>query len=168
MTVILGIDPGLRRTGWCVLSCERGVSRYVASGVLQSSSDAPMPQRLLAISRGLEALAQAHRPDVAAVEETFVNANPLSSLKLGQARGAILLSLARLGLSVEEYAANAVKKTVVGKGKAEKAQVASMVGMLLPAARADVRESHDRADAVAVALCCAHHMQWKKTAGLSA
>lgn len=159
MTVILGIDPGLRHTGWCVISYNRGMSEYRASGVVAPKAT-HIADRLHALAKGVADITELHKPDVAAVEETFVNRNPLSSLKLGHARGAIILALAQQCLPVTEYAATTVKKTVVGKGKAEKAQVAAMVATLMPAARGDVETSHDRADAMAIALCHAHHLQW--------
>lgn len=152
---ILGIDPGLRNTGWGVVEAARG-SRlsFIACGSLHSDPDASMGERLAQLQRGLARIIEEHAPHEAAVEETFVNRDPQSALKLGQARGVALAAPALAGLEVAEYAANLVKKTVVGNGHAEKAQVAMMVRVLLPASRA---ESADAADALAVAICHAQH-----------
>jgi crossover junction endodeoxyribonuclease RuvC len=152
---ILGIDPGLRNTGWGVVEAARG-SRlsFVACGSLHSDPEASMGERLAQLQRGLARIIEEHGPHEAAVEETFVNRDPQSALKLGQARGVALAAPALAGLEVAEYAANLVKKTVVGNGHAEKAQIAMMVRVLLPASRA---ESADAADALAVAICHAQH-----------
>ena len=151
---ILGIDPGLRHTGWGIVQCEGSRLRYLACGRIATIAEGEMAQRLSALSNALEALLLEHRPDEAAVEETFVNSNPRSALKLGQARGICLLAPARHGLPVAEYAANQVKKSVVGAGHADKTQIAAMVARLLPGSKAS---SADAADALAIAITHAMH-----------
>jgi crossover junction endodeoxyribonuclease RuvC len=151
---IIGIDPGLRNVGWGLIVVEGSRLAYVACGSIQTRADLSLAERLAQIHRGLTALIEDHRPDEAAVEETFVNRDPQSALKLGQARGIALAAPALLGLPVAEYAANVIKKTVVGVGHAEKAQVALMVKMLLPACQIG---SPDAADALAVAITHAQH-----------
>ena len=151
---ILGIDPGLRRTGWGVIESAGSRLLFVACGVLAISPDQALCERLRAIHDGLQSVIAAHRPDEAAVEATFVNKNPESTLKLGQARGVALLVPALAGLVVGEYAANLVKKTVVGSGHAEKRQIRRMVDVLLPRA---IITSEDAADALAIAITHAHH-----------
>ncbi len=151
---ILGIDPGLRNTGWGIVDAEGARLSFVASGCVRSDGDAPMGQRLRQLHLGLMEVIALHAPREAAVEETFVNRDPQSALKLGQARGVALTAPALAGLDVEEYAANLVKKTVVGTGHADKAQIAMMVRVLLPASFA---ASKDAADALAVAICHAQH-----------
>lgn len=151
---LLGLDPGLRFTGWGVIDVEGNRLRHVAHGVVKvPSGERTLAERLNDLFEGVAAVIQAHRPAEAAVEETFVNVNPASTLKLGQARGAVMLAPARSGLPVFEYAATLVKKSVVGTGHAEKSQIAMMVGRLLPGAEATA----DAADALAVAICHAHH-----------
>lgn len=154
MTLILGIDPGLQCTGWGVISAKLNSLSFLACGVIQTDAAAPMPQRLQTLHAGLCDVIALHKPDETAVEETFVNKNAASSLKLGQARGAILLSLQLSGLEVYEYSATLVKKSVVGTGHAEKQQVAAMVRTLLPGAKP---AKADAADALAVAICHAQH-----------
>jgi crossover junction endodeoxyribonuclease RuvC len=151
---IIGIDPGLRNVGWGLIEVEGSRLAYVGCGSIQTRADLSLAERLAQIHRGLTALIEAERPDEAAVEETFVNRDPQSALKLGQARGIALAAPALLGLPVAEYAANVIKKTVVGVGHAEKAQVALMVKMLLPACQIG---SPDAADALAVAITHAQH-----------
>jgi len=151
---IIGIDPGLRRCGWGIIESEGNRLRFVASGTITPSVDAGMPERLRQLFEGLSALIRLHAPDEAAVEETFVSAGPRSALQLGQARGVALMTPAALGLPVGEYAANLVKKSIVGAGHAEKAQIQMMVKILLPAA--DFKGA-DAADALAIAICHAHH-----------
>jgi crossover junction endodeoxyribonuclease RuvC len=151
---IIGIDPGLRNVGWGLIEAEGSRLIYVACGSIQTRAALPLAERLAEIHRGLTALIEEHRPGEAAVEETFVNRDPQSALKLGQARGVALAAPALLGLAVAEYAANVVKKTIVGVGHAEKAQVAMMVKMLLPACEIG---SPDAADALAVAITHAQH-----------
>lgn len=150
---ILGVDPGLNATGWGVIVQSGARLSLIAHGVIKPPAKAAMASRLLVIHEGLEALISEHRPDEAAVEDQFVHANPASALKLGQARAAAMLAPARAGLSVGEYAPRLVKKAVVGSGGAEKAQVAAMVKLLLPGSKAEA----DDADALAVAICHAHH-----------
>ncbi len=151
---ILGIDPGLSATGWGVIVQDGARLSLVGYGVIKApGAAAPMSERLRAIHDSVEALLAEHQPHEAAVEDQFVQANPASALKLGQARAAAMLAPARAGLSVAEYAPRLVKKAVVGTGGAEKSQVAAMVGVILPGARADA----DAADALAVAICHAHH-----------
>ena len=153
---ILGLDPGLRTTGWGVVEVDGARIRHVANGSIVPDADAPMAARLVAIFDGLEEVLARHRPGSAAVEETFVNVNPASTLKLGFARGVALLAPARLGIEVAEYATTAVKKSIVGVGRADKVQVQAMVQRLLPGVRLD---GADAADALAVALCHGHHLQ---------
>ncbi len=151
---IIGIDPGLRNTGWGVIDCDGPRLAHVASGVIRARTSADLARRLLHIHAGLLEVIRAHGPHEAAVEETFVNRDARATLKLGQARGAALLAPAAMGLPVAEYAPNLVKKTVVGTGHAQKGQIDAMVRMLLPRARP---ESADAADALAIAICHAHH-----------
>ena len=151
---LLGLDPGLRVTGWGVIDVAGERLAHVASGTVESDTASPLAERLVAIHHGLAAAIAAERPDCAAIEETFVNKNAASTLKLGQARGTVLLTAALAGLDVSEYAATTVKKSVVGVGHASKDQVRAMVRMLLPGC--DVTDS-DAADALAVAICHAHH-----------
>jgi crossover junction endodeoxyribonuclease RuvC len=151
---ILGLDPGLRRTGWGVIESAGASLRYVASGACVIPAADTLPERLAALHRAVVAVVEGHTPDEAAVEQTFVNANPDSTLKLGQARGIVLCVPALSGCAVAEYAPNQIKKSVVGSGHADKRQVQAMVSMLLPKAKYD---SDDEADALAVAICHAHH-----------
>ena len=153
---ILGIDPGLRRTGWGMIAIDGNRLRFLACGSLATDTSTPLSDRLLAIHRGLSAVVETHAPDEAAVEATFVNKDASATLKLGQARGIAMLVPAIAGLPVAEYAPNLVKKTIVGAGHGEKAQVRMMIGVLLP--KADPR-SEDAADALAIAVCHAHHRQ---------
>lgn len=150
---ILGLDPGLRVTGWGVVEAVGNRLRHVADGTVTSNDGADLAIRLAQLHDGVMAVIDRYDPAEAAVEETFVNKNPISTLKLGQARGVVLLAPARCGLAVAEYTPNAIKKAVVGRGHAEKAQVALMVRTLLPGA-APARA--DAADALAVAICHAH------------
>ena len=151
---ILGIDPGLRRTGWGLIETDGNRLIHVACGSLETSDRAELSVRLLAIHDGLIAVIERYQPHEAAVEATFVNANAAATLKLGQARGIAMLVPAKAGLTVAEYAPNVVKKTVVGAGHGEKAQIRMMIGVLLP--KADP-QSEDAADALAIAVCHAHH-----------
>lgn len=159
---ILGIDPGLRRTGWGLVLAEGSRLRFLASGAIAPPAKASLAERLARLADALDALVSEHAPDEAAVEETFVNSDPRSALKLGQARGVCLMSPARHNIPVAEYAANTIKKSVVGAGHADKTQVQAMVARLLPGSRA---ETADAADALAIALCHAFH---RKTAQLRA
>jgi len=151
---ILGIDPGLRRTGWGLVASDGNRLQFVACGSLATDDKAALAARLLAIHDGLRHVVDEHRPDEAAVEATFVNKDATATLKLGQARGIAMLVPAIAGLPVAEYAPNLVKKTIVGAGHGEKAQIRMMIGVLLP--KADPR-SDDAADALAIAICHAHH-----------
>ena len=151
---ILGVDPGLRNTGWGVIEASGSQLTYVACGSVTTDPRAKLAERLAFIHRGLTALIERHRPDEAAVEETFVNRDPQSALKLGQARGVALAAPAMMGLLVAEYAANVIKKTVVGAGHAQKDQVAMMVRLLLPTCQIS---SADAADALALAITHAQH-----------
>jgi crossover junction endodeoxyribonuclease RuvC len=151
---ILGVDPGLRNTGWGVIEVAGSRLGYVSCGSIHTDAATSLAERLALIHRALTRLVESERPAEAAVEETFVNRDPQSTLKLGQARGVALAALALMDLPVAEYAANLVKKTVVGVGHAEKNQVAMMVKMLLPSCRI---ASPDAADALAVAICHAQH-----------
>lgn len=151
---ILGIDPGLRRTGWGVIACEGNRLVFVACGSVETKERAALAERLVVIHDGLTKVVADFAPDEAAVENTFVNRNGDATLKLGQARGIAMLIPARAGLSVAEYAPNLVKKTIVGAGHAEKSQIRMMLGVLLP--KADP-SSEDAADALAIAITHAHH-----------
>ncbi|MSO70993.1 MAG: crossover junction endodeoxyribonuclease RuvC [Alphaproteobacteria bacterium] len=151
---ILGIDPGLRATGWGILDMTGNRMTHVADGVLLVSPKLKLSDRLAGLFEGLARLIEQYQPGEAAVEETFATVNGASTLKLGQARGIALLAPALAGLEVAEYAANLVKKSVTGVGHADKAQVQNMVLRLLPGA---VLTSADAADALAVAICHAHH-----------
>jgi len=152
---VLGIDPGLRNLGWGVIDVAGSRLSHVANGVCRSSGD-DLAARLLSLYRQLSAVTHRFQPSAAAVEQTFVNKDGVATLKLGQARGIALLVPAQAGLTVGEYAPNRVKKTVVGVGHADKRQVAHMVHMQLPGIEID---GPDAADALAIAICHAHHMQ---------
>jgi crossover junction endodeoxyribonuclease RuvC len=156
---ILGIDPGLRSMGWGIVEVLGSRLAYVACGAVRSNDKDGLAARLRSLHEGLAQVIADHRPDEAAVEETFVNRDPQSALKLGQARGIALVVPALAGLGVAEYAANLVKKTVVGTGHAEKAQIAMMVQILLPKCQADNARglAPDAADALAVAITHAQH-----------
>ena len=154
MARLLGIDPGLRFTGWGLVDVEGNRLRHIADGVIATDSEASVPERLRALHDALMALIAEHRPDEAAVEETYVNRNGTATLKLGYARGVALLAPALAGIPVAEYGAKSVKLSVVGTGGADKEQVQEMVRRLLPGA---VIRRADAADALAVAICHAHH-----------
>ena len=151
---ILGIDPGLRNTGWGVIESQGSRLGFIACGTVTSPAGQSLGERLRALHDGLQKVIAEHAPDEAAVEETFVNRDPQSALKLGQARGIALLVPALADLLVAEYSANLVKKTVTGNGHAEKQQIALMIGDLLPRATPN---SKDAADALAVAITHAQH-----------
>jgi crossover junction endodeoxyribonuclease RuvC len=153
MVRILGVDPGLRRTGWGVIELRGNALTFVDAGTIRAPLDGELAPRLAALHKGLTEILESLRPDEAAVEQTFVNRDAVATLKLGQARGVALLVPALMGILVAEYAPNAVKKTVVGNGHAEKIQIRRMVQVLLPRARFD---SDDSADALAVAITHAH------------
>lgn len=150
---LLGLDPGLRITGWGIIEVRDNRLAHVADGVVRSDDKLTLAERLVQLFEGVCAVIAAHGPSEAAVEETFVNQNPASTLKLGQARGVVLLAPAKAGLAVAEYTPNLIKKSVVGTGHAAKEQVGMMVRTLLPGCKA----SADAADALAVAICHAHH-----------
>ena len=154
MIRIIGIDPGLRNTGWGVIGQEGTKLTYIADGTLHSEVDASLAERLLQLHTQLIDVIREYDPDEAAVEETFVNTDARATLKLGQARGVLMLAPAMLKLPVSEYAPNTVKKAVVGAGHEEKDQVKHMVKLLLPKAR---MKSADSTDALAVAICHAHY-----------
>ena len=160
---ILGIDPGLRRTGWGVITITGTRLSFVASGLVTSDGTLALALRLRELHEGLSAVVSSHDPDEVAVEETFVSKDAQATLKLGHARGVALLVPALAGLPVAEYAPNLVKKTVVGTGHAEKAQIQAMVRLLLP--RADPA-SADAADALAVAVTHAHHRAVRRLSAL--
>jgi crossover junction endodeoxyribonuclease RuvC len=153
---ILGIDPGLRRTGWGVVEIDGNALRFLGCGSVETSERAELGARLVAIHDGLQRVVADFAPDEAAVEATFVNKDATATLKLGQARGIAMLVPALADVPVAEYAPNLVKKTIVGAGHGEKRQVRMMIGVLLP--KADPR-SDDAADALAIAVCHAHHRQ---------
>jgi crossover junction endodeoxyribonuclease RuvC len=151
---ILGIDPGLRRTGWGLIAVDGNRLGFVACGSVETDDKAALAVRLVTIHEGLTRIVAEFRPDEAAVEATFVNRDATATLKLGQARGIALLVPAQVGISVAEYAPNLVKKTIIGAGHGEKAQIRMMIGVLLP--KADP-QSEDAADALAIAVTHAHH-----------
>ncbi|MFD1610333.1 crossover junction endodeoxyribonuclease RuvC [Sphingomonas tabacisoli] len=153
--IILGLDPGLGTTGWGVVRAEGNRLAHVANGRISTDAKLDLGARLVALDAALASLLAEHAPQAAAVEEVFVNKNPQSTLKLGQARGVVLLGAAKAGLIVGEYAPTLVKKAVVGTGGAEKAQVHAMVSRLLPGVQI---AGPDAADALAVAICHAHHL----------
>ena len=153
---IIGIDPGLRRTGWGIVDCAGTRLAHVADGVATSDEKLTLAERLVQLRDQLAAVIAAWLPDEAAVEETFVNRDARATLKLGQARGIAMMVPAAAGLAVAEYAPNLVKKTIVGAGHSEKVQIRMMVKVLLP--KADP-QSDDAADALAIAVTHAHHRQ---------
>jgi crossover junction endodeoxyribonuclease RuvC len=153
---ILGIDPGLRRTGWGVIEVEGNRLIYVACGSAESDEADALADRLVSLHDELVRVVDAFRPDEAAVEQTFVNKNAAATLKLGQARGIALMVPAKAGVIIAEYAPNLIKKTIVGAGHGDKAQIRMMLGVLLP--KADP-PTHDAADALAIAITHAHHRQ---------
>ena len=152
---ILGLDPGLGTTGWGLIEAEGNRLAHIANGQVRTETSASLARRLAALADQLDSILADHQPDGAAVEEVFVNQNPQSTLKLGQARGVVLMSAARAGIEVGEYSPTLVKKAVVGTGGAEKAQVHAMVSRLLPGAKI---AGPDAADALAVAITHAHHL----------
>ena len=152
---VLGIDPGLVNMGWGIIVADGSRLRHVANGIIRSDSDS-LAARLCDLHRGLVAVIAAHAPDAAAVEQTFVNKDAVGTLKLGQARGVALLAPAQAGIAVGEYAPNAVKKAIVGVGHAQKQQVEHMVRFQLPGVEL---AGPDAADALAIAICHARHLQ---------
>jgi crossover junction endodeoxyribonuclease RuvC len=159
--IILGLDPGLGTTGWGLIRADGNRLAHLANGQIKTDAAAALPRRLSTLADQLEALIRDQSPETAAVEEVFVNKNPQSTLKLGQARGVVIMTAARTGLDVGEYAARLVKKAVVGNGNAEKAQVHAMVSRLLPGAQI---AGPDAADALAVAITHAHHLATARAA----
>lgn len=151
--LIIGLDPGLGTTGWGIVAKQGSRLSHIANGQVKTDPKRPLAERLVALDRELTDVILRHSPDSGAVEEVFVNANPQSTLKLGQARGICLLALARTGMPVSEYATRLVKKAIVGTGGAEKAQVQAMLKVLLPGVKL---AGADAADALAVAICHAH------------
>jgi len=152
--IILGLDPSLSCTGWGVIRVEGSRISHVANGQIKTDAKAPLPDRLAHLDTALSAVIADHAPQCAAVEEVFLNENPQSTLKLGQARGVVLLTAARRGIEVGEYAPRLVKKAIVGTGGAAKEQVQAMLRVLLPGAKV---AGADAADALAVAICHANH-----------
>lgn len=152
---IIGIDPGLTKTGWGLVSCSNNNLSFIASGTIHTNAKEPIHKRILTIHQGIYHITSTYQPEIAAIEETFINNNPSSSLKLGHARGAIMLSLSlQEDLKIFEYSTTAVKKSVVGVGRADKNQVGTMIKHLLPNSNA---KSEDEADALAVAICHNNH-----------
>lgn len=154
--ILIGIDPGLQKTGWGIIETDGAALRHVGHGTIRPPLAGEMSERLAALSEGLEKIFGVYEPQAAAIEETYVNRNPSSSLKLGMARGAILVTLARKGLEIGEYAPALIKKSIVGRGQADKAQIGMMMKVLLPACG---ELSEDEADALAVAVTHAHYLQ---------
>jgi crossover junction endodeoxyribonuclease RuvC len=162
---ILGIDPGLRKCGWGVIDTLGNKLTFVACGTVAPSDKLPMSERLKFLHEGISKVVADWTPDEAAIEETFVNKDARATLKLGAARGVVMVVPALAGISVAEYAPNQVKKTVVGAGHAEKQQIRLMIGVLLP--KADPK-TEDAADALAIAICHAHSRGAKTLAALAA
>lgn len=153
--ILLGLDPGLNSTGWGLISATGNRLSHIANGQVKTSPADPLATRLVHLFEALTDIILEYRPEAAAVEETFVNVNPQSTLKLGQARGIALLAAARAGIDVGEYATRLVKKAVVGTGTADKNQIHAMIARLLPGTKI---AGADAADALAVAICHAHHL----------
>jgi len=151
---LIGIDPGLRHTGWGVVTLRRNQLAFVGAGRISPEPDLPMATRLRHLADILTGILSRYRPDDSAIEETFVHKNALSALKLGQARGVAMLTLAQADLPVTEYAANRIKQSVTGYGHADKGQIQAMIGFLLPGCG---KIAADAADALAVAITHAHH-----------
>jgi len=160
---ILGIDPGLRHTGWGLISCAGNNLKFIASGVVNPDPKADLAVRLLQLHEGLDEIINSFEPDEAAVEQTFVNRSGSATLKLGQARGIAMLAPARAKILVAEYAPNVVKKTVIGAGHGDKKQIRMMIGVLLPQAEVT---SDDAADALAIAITHAHHRNFNAMTAL--
>ena len=163
--IVIGLDPGLGRTGWGVIAAEGNRLSHVGNGEIATDARAALAERLVALAAGMRAVLAEHSPASAGIEEVFVNANGRSTLKLGQARGVLMCALAEAGLGIGEYAPRLVKKAVVGTGGAEKAQVHAMVARLLPGARI---AGADAADALAVAIAHAHHLATARAVGRAA
>ena len=159
---ILGIDPGLQKTGWGLIEAEGNRLSYVASGLIKTDAGLPMYARLATLDAGLSDVFDQWQPDTSAIEETFMNNNAASALKLGAARGAAIVAIARKGIEVGEYPANLIKKSITGTGHATKDQMGMMIKTLLPASG---KISEDEADALAVAITHAHHASSRKLMG---
>jgi crossover junction endodeoxyribonuclease RuvC len=151
---VLGIDPGLQKTGWGIIEADGNNLSFVACGLIKTNTTLSLPERLAEIYEGLNKVIYDFEPESAAIEKTFVNRNPESALKLGQARGVAMVVPANNGINIEEYAPNMVKKSLVGTGHASKEQMGMMVKTLLPKIG---KISHDEADALAIAICHSHH-----------
>lgn len=147
---ILGLDPSLASTGWGIVEVENNRIKYIADGIIKTASSTPVAERLKILHNGIIEVIKTYNPDEAGIEEVFLNSNPQSSLKLGQARGVIMLAPALFGIPVFEYEPNKIKKAVVGVGHAEKNQVETMIKILLPGCKP---KNNDSADALAVAIC---------------
>jgi crossover junction endodeoxyribonuclease RuvC len=154
MPLILGIDPGLQKTGWGIINAQGSHMQFVACGTVRTQSKAPLAIRLMVLHQGIKQVILTHMPDQCAIEETFVNSNAKSSLALGHARGALMMTASLHDIPVHEYAATLVKKTITGSGRAEKGQIQMMIKHLLPQSTA---ETEDEADALAIALSHATH-----------
>lgn len=163
MTIILGIDPALSKSGWGIVSFTNNNLSFIACGTIKTDAKDSLPSRVLQVSQGITAIIKKYQPDEVAIEETFLNKNPTSSLKLGHARGAIILTCSLQNIPIYEYAATLIKKTVVGKGRAEKQQVVAMLQYLLPGCKTN---SFDEADALATAICHTNHFDINKLKAL--
>jgi crossover junction endodeoxyribonuclease RuvC len=161
--IILGLDPGLGTTGWGVILAQGNRLSHIANGQISTDAKMALAERLVALDSALVDVILAHQPQSAAVEEVFVNVNPQSTLKLGQARGVIMLAAAKSGITIGEYSARLIKKAVVGTGGADKVQVHAMVARLLPGVKIS---GADAADALAVAITHAHHIASARSMGL--
>lgn len=150
MIRILGLDPSLSSTGWGVIEVENNRVRYLADGFIPTDTKMPIGERLAEINKTLCQVIELYKPDEAAIEQVFLNSNPVSTIKLGMARGVVIMTPAQYGISVTEYEPNKVKKAVVGVGKAEKSQVETMVKILLPGCKP---KNNDSSDALAIAIC---------------
>ena len=157
---ILGLDPSLSSTGWGVIEVENNRVRYVADGFIPTSTKSPIEERLCEINKVLREVIECYKPDEAAIEQVFLNSNPASTIKLGMARGVVIMTPSQFGISVREYEPNKVKKAVVGVGKADKSQVETMVKILLPGCKP---KNNDSSDALAIALC---HFQYRNAYGV--
>ena len=155
MMRILGLDPSLSSTGWGVIEVENNKVKYIADGFIPTDPKQPIAERLALINETLRQVIETYRPDEAAIEQVFLNSNPTSTIKLGMARGVVIMAPAQYGISVTEYEPNKVKKAVVGVGKAAKNQVETMVKVLLPGCKP---KNNDSSDALAIALC---HFQYR-------
>lgn len=161
MTIILGIDPGLQHTGWGVIKAVDNRISFIAGDVINTTPKLPMPKRLLQLHIRLKEIIELYKPDEFAIEETFVSVNAVSSLKLGHARGTLIVTGASYNLPIFEYAPNLVKKSITGAGKADKNQIIAMIKVLLP--QSNITQS-DTADALAIAICHANHRKFQKLA----